>query len=518
MYTELKELINFLAIYMHYRIPRRRICLFMESYGNHLAGRFLEKWKPEEPKFGEKERTLMIKTRDCLDEIFTTIAASIGIVMEDLAACFPSPMLLCCNPGEVSCQVMNYAHIIIVWMGDVNADISYTPIPAGIAFFCETPGILYNVLNSNDNLLDKINYSFFFGSKNKEMKSQRCILLQLINCMDDSAYDLLGSGFFSENKIPPFLFRYTTRENCPFTARSFADTRFGSHRSRPDHKAMRRIQHAAAFLAMTNDNAGTATGNRQDCTQFAMNSTTDNFFYNQSYANNNFASVASPAVPLTSAAVAVSDGQRTCDALSSMAMSANAITKAVALNESKFLLMNSSSAPSNPSSESISSSAGRAASQLYPLSPIVETGSDFNSYNCHAVASDVKVDHAKVELSTCDERDNLHLTYPHSSRALVTDSYNPYAFEAARDNTDRSFLCRVNPNEMTSETPSFLSFPTSLSNISNRSSENPENQIYNLESNNLDIVDLQYNISRMSFADGMALASSTLATSQSKMN
>ncbi|MCP9258685.1 hypothetical protein DINM_001695 [Dirofilaria immitis] len=463
MYTELKELINFLAIYMHYRIPRRRICLFMESYGNHLAGRFLEKWKPEEPKFGEKERTLMIKTRDCLDEIFTTIAASIGIVMEDLAACFPCPAdaaLLQSGRSILSSnELCAYHHCLD---GDVNADISYTPIPAGIAFFCETPGILYN--------------------------------------------------------IPPFLFRYTTRENCPFTARSFADTRFGSHRSRPDHKAMRRIQHAAAFLAMTNDNAGTATGNRQDCTQFAMNSTTDNFFYNQSYANNNFASVASPAVPLTSAAVAVSDGQRTCDALSSMAMSANAITKAVALNESKFLLMNSSSAPSNPSSESISSSAGRAASQLYPLSPIVETGSDFNSYNCHAVASDVKVDHAKVELSTCDERDNLHLTYPHSSRALVTDSYNPYAFEAARDNTDRSFLCRVNPNEMTSETPSFLSFPTSLSNISNRSSENPENQIYNLESNNLDIVDLQYNISRMSFADGMALASSTLATSQSKMN
>ncbi|EFO18044.2 hypothetical protein LOAG_10452 [Loa loa] len=89
MYTELKELINFLAIYMHHRIPRRRICLFMESYGNHLAGKFFGKWNPEEPKYGEKERTLMIKTGDCLDGIFTAIATSIGIVEEDLSACFP---------------------------------------------------------------------------------------------------------------------------------------------------------------------------------------------------------------------------------------------------------------------------------------------------------------------------------------------------------------------------------------------------------------------------------------------
>ncbi|VDN83954.1 unnamed protein product [Brugia pahangi] len=155
MYTELKELINFLAIYMHHRIPRRRICLLMESYSNHLAGRFLGKWKPEEPEYGEKERTLMIKAGDCLDQILSTIATSIGIVEEDLAACFPSLMIAYCNPGIVSCQVMNYAHMITVWMGDVNADVNFTPIPDGIAFFCETPAILYNVLNSNGNVMDK---------------------------------------------------------------------------------------------------------------------------------------------------------------------------------------------------------------------------------------------------------------------------------------------------------------------------------------------------------------------------
>ncbi|EJW71960.1 hypothetical protein WUBG_17129 [Wuchereria bancrofti] len=186
---------------MHHRIPRRRICLFMESYSNHLAGRFLGKWKPEEPEYGEKERTLVIKTGDCLDQIVSTIATSIGIVEEDLAACFPSPMIAYCNPGVVSCQMMNYAHMITVWMGDVNADVNFTPIPDGIAFFCETPAILYNVLNSNGNVMDKTKYPFCFVPKNKELKSQRCILLQLISSMDDYAYDLVWSGFIFENEV-----------------------------------------------------------------------------------------------------------------------------------------------------------------------------------------------------------------------------------------------------------------------------------------------------------------------------
>ncbi|CAG9531048.1 unnamed protein product [Cercopithifilaria johnstoni] len=422
MYTELKELINFLGIYMHHRIPRRRICLFMENYGNHLAGRFLESWKLEEPKYGERERTLVIKTGNRLNEIFTTIATSIGIVEEDLTACFPSSMLLYCNPGEVSCQMINYAHTITVWTGDVNADINYTPIPDGIAFFCETPAVLHNVLNSNGNILGET------SSKNKELKSQRCILLQLVNWLDDSAYDLLRSGFFFENKIPPFLFRYTTKENCSFTARSFAGTRFGSHRSRPDHQAMRRIQHAAAFMAVTND-----------------------FYNNQPYANNDFVSTTTPSVPLTSATVpTASVGQRNCDATNSMTTSTN----------------------------------------LYSSSSAIETGNDFSSWHYPPAAGDTKVDCAKVP--SCDERssadrNNFHLNYPCHSRTPVVDNYNPYPFETA-----------------------------SLSQISYTPSENLENQAHNLESNNSDISELQYNISRMSFADGTTPTSSALAPYHAK--
>ncbi|EFO14912.1 hypothetical protein LOAG_13603 [Loa loa] len=415
-------------------------------------------------------------------------------------------------------------------MGDVNADINYTPTPDGIAFFCETPSVLYSVLNSNGHHLDRTNYPLCFGPKNKELKSQRCILLQLISSMNDCAYDLLGNDFFFENEVPPCLFRYTTKENCPFTVRSFAGTRFGCHRSRPDHKAMRRIQHAAAFLAVANDNTySTASGSHQESIQFGVNPTSDNFYYNQPYANNNFASIISPSVPLTSsssstaaaaaaATATASVVQRNCDAMSAMTTSSNAITNAVTSNESNRLLLNPLLTSSNPLPESITCNAGHVANQFYSLSPVVEIGSDFSSWNCYPTASDIKVDHAKVDAPKCDERSNYHFIYPYNSSASVTDSYNSYPLETAPSSTGRSFLHCVNPIEPISETPSFLSFPASLSNLNYTPSGNPENQIHNLELNNLHIAELQYNLSRMSFADGAASTSSTFATNQPKMN
>ncbi|KAK6100930.1 hypothetical protein QQG55_2610 [Brugia pahangi] len=483
MYTELKELINFLAIYMHHRIPRRRICLLMESYSNHLAGRFLGNGSQKSQNMEKKSE-------------------------QDLAACFPSLMIAYCNPGIVSCQVMNYAHMITVWMGDVNADVNFTPIPDGIAFFCETPAILYNVLNSNGNVMDKTKYPFYFVPKNKELKSQRCILLQLISSMDDYAYDLVWSGFLFENEIPPLLFRYITKENCPFTARLFADTRFGCHRSRPDHKAMRRIQHAAAYLAVTNDNAGynSASGSHQESAQYDINPATNNFCYSQQlHANNKFAPITSLSVPLVSssssssssssaaAATAASIGQKNCDTVNSMTASANVITNTVASNDSKRLLLDQSLMPSNPLPESISNNAGHVVNQFYSLSPILDNGSDFSAWNCYPAAGDIKVDNAIAKIPVYDERNNFHLIYPYSSpQASVADNYNKYSLETG--------------------TSSFLSFPASLSNLNCASSGNQGNQIHNFELNNSDMSKLQYNVSRMSFADGGASPSSTFAT------
>ncbi|VDM14848.1 unnamed protein product [Wuchereria bancrofti] len=294
------------------------------------------------------------------------------------------------------------------------------------------------------------------------------------------------------------LFRYTTKENCPFTARLFADTRFGCHRSRPDHKAMRRIQHAAAYLAVTNDSAG--YNSASVCYSQQLN------------ANNKFAPITSPSVPLASssslaaaAAAAASIGQKNCDTINSMTASdaitnaVNVITNAVTSNDSKRLLLDPSLIPSNPLPESMGSNAGHVVNQFYSLSPILDNGSDFSAWNCYPAAGDIKLDNAIAKIPVYDERNNFHLMYPYSSRASVTDNYNKYSLETG--------------------TSSFLSFPASVSNLNCASSGNQGNQIHNFELNNSDISKLQYNISRMSFADGGGSSpSSTFATNQSKMN
>ncbi|GMT12634.1 hypothetical protein PFISCL1PPCAC_3933, partial [Pristionchus fissidentatus] len=47
------------------------------------------------------------------------------------------------------------------------------------------------------------------------------------------------------------LFVALSRHPCEYTADQLSVTRFGSHRSRPDHEVMKRIQRQAAFEALT---------------------------------------------------------------------------------------------------------------------------------------------------------------------------------------------------------------------------------------------------------------------------
>ncbi|VDK87676.1 unnamed protein product [Litomosoides sigmodontis] len=509
MYTEVKELINFLAIYMHHRIPRRRICLFMESYGNHLAGRFAENWKLEEPKCGESERTLVIKMGNCLNESFSTIATSIGIVEKDLAGCFPSPMFLYCNPGEVQCRVVNYAQIITVWTGDVNADVNYTSVPAGIASHCDTPNALDNVLGgSNCNHLSEANHNYLV-SKGKELRSERSIPLQLVSLMDDSASHLLQSGCFLESKVPPFLFCYTTKENSTFTARSFADTRFGSHRLRPDHQAMRRIQKSAAFLAMASDNV--PLGRDEESAQCAVNPTRNSFHDNHPCGKSSFPSTTAPPLPLTSPMAAnASIGQGTCD--SSVKAPASALNEAVVSNECGRFLPKPSFSNSQP--EFNGRDTGYAANQFYPFATAMGTDNDFNPWNYPAAARGRNSD----ERATCDERGNFSLAYPCYSETSPNNNYSLYSFETGGiwhynlDQQDATGPRRTNQNEPISKTLSVLS----LCNVDHMPSENSEKQIRYSASNNSDITQLQYDVRRMSVSDVAVPKSPTVASRHTK--
>uniref|UniRef100_A0A0R3S5V1 Anti_prolifrtn domain-containing protein n=1 Tax=Elaeophora elaphi TaxID=1147741 RepID=A0A0R3S5V1_9BILA len=133
MYTEIKELVNFLAVYMYFRIPRWQINLFMERFANHLAARFHRNWRINNPGHAANERFIAIKTRDGLDEMFYVVAASVSIDLNELYACFPPSIFVYCNPGEVICRILEYSLAIIIWQGDVNADNSYIATPTGAA-------------------------------------------------------------------------------------------------------------------------------------------------------------------------------------------------------------------------------------------------------------------------------------------------------------------------------------------------------------------------------------------------
>uniref|UniRef100_A0A915Q5N1 Uncharacterized protein n=1 Tax=Setaria digitata TaxID=48799 RepID=A0A915Q5N1_9BILA len=395
-------------------------------------------------------------------------------------------MLLCCNPGEVLCQVMDYTHVITVWTGDVNADANYTPIPAGIAFFCETPSILYTVLSNNGNVSGKTNYPLCFGSKIKELKSQRCILLQLISSIDDYAYDLIGNGFFGQNKIPPYLFRYATKENCSFTVRTFAGTRFGSHRSRPDHKAMRRIQHAAAFLAVTNES-------------------TTLVYYNQSCAK-------------TPTIGAISAQESNYNAAMPLTTSSDVITEPLTPTDSKNPILTSPLTISNISLASIGNNTGCIANQPYPLSTTLEAYDDFGPRNHHIPASsNMKMDLMNAGFPACGENNKFCLTNSHNPRTFIAGNCIPYAYSTG--SSGRSFSCAVKPNDSTTENPSFLSFPASLTNLNNIvPSRNPENLIHNLESNSPSVDGVQFDISRMSLADEMVSMASKSVSGETKIN
>ncbi|VBB33659.1 unnamed protein product [Acanthocheilonema viteae] len=252
MYTEIKELVNFLAVYMHYRIPRRRITLYMESFGNHLITKFHDNWRPGEPKYAENERIVPIKSNESLDETFCAIAESNGVCTTDLNACFPSSVVAYCNPGEVTCRISDQPLVVIVWRGDVDIDRSYVPTPIGAAKYYD--GKFSNIQNTVLNAyaangpLARPNTS----TNSKEVRPERCIQLVLVSSAD-TAYELLLAGLINDiSDIPPILFCYKGPNAKRHRVQSFAITCFGTQRARrqfKDSTAYRAIKHKNALNA-----------------------------------------------------------------------------------------------------------------------------------------------------------------------------------------------------------------------------------------------------------------------------
>ncbi|CAG9531180.1 unnamed protein product, partial [Cercopithifilaria johnstoni] len=158
-----------------------------------------------------------------------------------------------CNPGEVTCRVSGYPHVVIVWRGPVDADRHYIPTPIGAAKYYD--GKLHNIQNTvlnaygvNGPLAHSV-----IRARNRDVKPESCVPLDLIHSSDVNPNDL-PAGFTNISQIPPVLFRYNSMDSMLFMMRSFAATRFGSYRPRSGYRRMRQVRHAIIYLAVNEDN------------------------------------------------------------------------------------------------------------------------------------------------------------------------------------------------------------------------------------------------------------------------
>ncbi|OZC10433.1 hypothetical protein X798_02476 [Onchocerca flexuosa] len=228
MYTEIKEMMNFLAIFMYHRILRRRIALCMASYANHLLTLFYQNWRPYDPRYAQNERVVAVRTYDNLDNVLHVVATNLRVNIDDLLDCFPSNIVVYCNPGEVTCRISGYSSLIIIWRGEVNEDRYYVPTPIGAARYYD--GNILNILNP----MHEPSAHLFGRARNWEVNPERCIPLYLVSSVEISIYDLVVSGIVDIFRIPPILFRYNLSYNDAFMTRTFASTRFGMYRPGQD--------------------------------------------------------------------------------------------------------------------------------------------------------------------------------------------------------------------------------------------------------------------------------------------
>lgn len=246
MYTEIRELVNFLARYLHLRVPRLKIGMFSEHMANNCLLRFQPYWNINQPKQHEEQRIIVISRIFC-DEVFTSAANSVGVLLEEVLNCLPDRLILYVNPGEVFYCSSDYTPPVPIWLGSVNEDLSYEqkqtnasatiqpqPLPSSIL-----PGIQpLNSLFAAPPITSVSNVDF----STLDWRVQ----LVLVHPRE------LGYTT-THNPYNEFLmFRYVGSGTPNFTVETFAATRFGSYRKRPDHENIVRLQRSALMAAADN--------------------------------------------------------------------------------------------------------------------------------------------------------------------------------------------------------------------------------------------------------------------------
>ncbi|VDL78740.1 unnamed protein product [Nippostrongylus brasiliensis] len=235
MYTEVKELVNFLAKYLIGKIPRRPASLFTCQLANFLVCRFREhKWDLNDPSKDEHHRVIRSKVKGFTDQLIISAATEMGLCPDEVLECIPGwskgkftalmakgiliadNILLFANPGEVYCSLPAFV---------TNPTCAAPAAPASNMGAAGRP--------------------FYLGTT----------VVLLSACEVEDAYvqlklEPVHSANADDNVVLPLsnlmMFSYTPKNHVSYTIKEFSATRFGSHRQRPDHDVMKRIQRQAA--------------------------------------------------------------------------------------------------------------------------------------------------------------------------------------------------------------------------------------------------------------------------------
>ncbi|KAK6026469.1 BTG family protein, partial [Ostertagia ostertagi] len=259
MYTEVKELVNFLAKYLIGKIPRRPASLFTCQLANFLICRFREhKWDLNDPSKDEHHRVIRSKVKGFTDQLIISAATEMGLSAEEVLECIPDNILLFANPGEVFYRAGENAAAVPIWTGEkgVDPDLNYCSLPA----FVTNPTCAASISPTSN--MGAAGRPFYVGRSRKNDAA----------CEVEDAYvqlklEPVHSSNADDNVVLPqsnlMMFSYTPKNHVSYTIKEFSATRFGSHRQRPDHDVMKRIQRQAANRGMLSVHVNRLGGDTQ---------------------------------------------------------------------------------------------------------------------------------------------------------------------------------------------------------------------------------------------------------------
>ncbi|CAL2029139.1 hypothetical protein CAEBREN_15749 [Caenorhabditis brenneri] len=238
MYTEVRELVNFVCRYLFGRIPRRPTGIFAAELGNFLVAQFSSSWNISNPQHGEAERMIFMNYgSEGSSKCFASCAHEAGLNPDEVLSLFPSHVRIFANPGHVYLRAMDGGMNLPIWKGELNSDETYQSMPEHIVRSASSCAETVSNLGAAGKPV-------MFGKK--AFPCNDPAVNELVNTMfvplGLERNDQINSNLSHIQEKFPFVFSFKPSSSQTYTGVEFSQTRFGSSKSRPDLQTMLNIK------------------------------------------------------------------------------------------------------------------------------------------------------------------------------------------------------------------------------------------------------------------------------------